>query len=209
MYVQELSTFLTSAEKYVDFIIPVKNSSFFFQAACIKRIQARPTNVKTTRNVRTLEETKNNAVPSASLAVHFCLKKKTGTICLDCLLQGSAEAFSLWDGCSVAGAALEDKGPGCGARRWVGVQVLTGLFGHDQLVFRLPVDHRFPVAHLHKRAAGDSKQPQSHRGLHHSDSSDRFALTFAVCVFQIGRVSDRTGTKCMYTTCMPVCFDAL
>lgn len=67
---------------------------------------------------------------------------------LDCLLQGSAEVFSLGGGRSVAGAALEDQGPGGGARRWVGVQVLAGLFSHDQLVFGLPVDHRFPVAHL-------------------------------------------------------------
>lgn len=110
---------------------------------------------------------------------------------LDCLLQGSAEAVSLWDGRSAAGAALEDEGPGGGARRWVGVQVLTGLFGHDQLVFSLTVDHRFPVAHLRKRAAGDSKQPPSRRGFHHFHSSNRFK------------------TICMHTTCKLVCFDAL
>lgn len=100
--------------------------------------------------------------------------KKTGDnlSSLDCLLQGSAEAFSLRDGPSLA---LEDEGPGGGARRWVGVQVLTGLFGHDQLVFCLPVDNRFPVAHLCRRAASDSKQLPRHWGLH------------PTCAFQIGR----------------------
>lgn len=108
------------------------------------------------------------------------------------------EGFSSWDGRSAAGAALEDEGPGGGAGRWVGVQVLTGLLGHDQLVLRLPVDHRFPVAHLRKRAAGHSKQPPSHQALGYVDFSNRF-----VC-------PDRIGTIRMYSTCMAaVCFDAL
>lgn len=162
---QEVSTFLASAEKYVDLLIPVKKKFLFFQAACIERIQAEPTNDKTTRGVRTLKE--------AALGSAFLLEKFKKQVSFVFTGLSLTEGFSLWDGRSAAGAALEDEGPGGGAGRWVGVQVLTGLLGHDQLVLRLPVDHRFPVTHLRKRAAGHSKQPPSHQALGYVDFSQQ------------------------------------
>lgn len=48
-------------------------------------------------------------------------------------------------------APLKHKGSRGRARWRVRVQVLTGLFCHDQLVLRLPINHCFPLTHLHRR----------------------------------------------------------
>lgn len=61
---------------------------------------------------------------------------------LDCLLQDWK--FSLSDFC-----ALEYDGPR--GRAGQGSQVLTSLFGHDQLVLRFPINHGFPLAHLQRK----------------------------------------------------------
>lgn len=117
-------------------------------------LQARPTHDKNiTRDVRRrLKKLRLCGRPWQWISAGI---KKTGIICLHWIVSYRVQR-SLWDGRSVAGAALEDQGPGGGARRWVGVQVLTGLFGHDQLVFCLAVHHRLPVAHLCKGAAAES-----------------------------------------------------
>lgn len=87
----------------------------------------------------------------------FLLRKKNKIICLHWIVSYRIQwRFQLLDGCSsvacaARGTALKHKGPWGRARWRVRVQVLTGLFCHDELVLCLPINHCFPLTHLKRR----------------------------------------------------------
>lgn len=101
---------------------------------------------------------KTKASVWTSLAVHFCFKIKIKITCLHWIVSYRIQwRFQLLDRCSAAcgarrgGSTLKHKGSWDGAGRRVGIQVLTRLFCHDQLVFCFSINHCFPLGHLQRR----------------------------------------------------------
>lgn len=105
-----------------------------------------------------------------SLAVHFCFRnnKIKSFVFTGLSLTGFSGGFSCWTGIVVLPAPLKHKGPWDRARWRVRVQVLTGLFCHDQLVLCLSINHRFPITHLQRRQATITNGCQTSTGYIHT-----------------------------------------
>lgn len=87
----------------------------------------------------------------------FPLQNQNQIVCLHWIVSYRSQSrFQVSDRRSSVGAALKHEGPRGRAGRRVRVQILTGLFCHDQLVLGLPINHCFPLADLQRR---QSKRP--------------------------------------------------